>query len=129
MEESIVIAGYTLTATPSPSTVTVAMTPTNTPALRCTATGQSVLINSLKVSCACNGPVTGGTFSGTGVATILASTPRVTCEGQSILTQDDSATITVNGTITQGTSSSPGTVSVTVAITNAGQQRATANKA
>jgi hypothetical protein len=60
----------------------------------------------------------------------MASTPRVTCEGQSILAQDDSATITVSGTITSGGgATSSGTVSVTVAITNAGQQKTTANKA
>jgi hypothetical protein len=128
MQQNIVIQGYTLTATPNPSTVKVAMKPTDITALKCTAASKSVLINKLSVDCSLSGAVTGGNISGTGTATITASTSRVTCEGQSILAANDSSTISIIGSVSSSPPTSQ-TVPVTVTITDAGQQNATVNKA
>jgi hypothetical protein len=133
MQEEIVIDGYQLTASTAPPGLTVTPSPlkgTNIPALRSTANSQAILIKQLPVPCTCNGPVPGGTFSGTGTGTIVASTPRVTCEGQQILSVGDAVTFSVSGTIaTGGGATSPGTVSVTVTITKTPQLTVTANKA
>jgi hypothetical protein len=130
MQKEVVIPAFTLTAVPTPATLTVALTPTSIPAAKCTAASQSMLITNLVVNCTCSGVFApGATFSGTGSGTIVASTPRVTCEGQSILTQDDSVTISCSGTVTTSGGGSPGTASVKVTITAAGQLTVNANKA
>jgi hypothetical protein len=128
MQKDVVIPGYTLTATPTPSTLVATLTPTNTTALRCTAASQSLLVSGLAVHCECTGTVPGGNFTGKGDGTITASTPRVTCEGESIIAQDDSVTIACSGDITSGASTSTGTFNVKVSIAAAGQTTVNANK-
>jgi hypothetical protein len=135
MQQPIVIQGRVLSqSSPSHSTLTYAVTPTDSPAARTKGKGgASVLVNEIKLDCKCSGAYTATpatTFTGTGTASIVASTPRVLCEGQQMLTEGDQVVINCTGTVTDTTTlaTSPGTASVTVTITDGVQKNVNANK-
>ena len=135
MLKNVVVAGRTLTqSNPLPgNTVVFTLVETDLPAQRITASGSPVLLQEIRLACTCSGSidVAGNiTYTGAGNASITASTPRVSGEGQQVLLEGDNVTLQCDGTSTntQTSVTTPGVkASVTVTVTNAGQNKVLAN--
>jgi hypothetical protein len=130
----MVVAGRKLVQSdpkPDPPTgaVVYTLTETDLSARRTTLEGKAVLLEEIKLECACSGSIGPNTYTGDGKAGIVAKTPRVTCEGHQLLLIGDKVTVDCTGTTTtpSGVTTTGVAASVTVAISDAAQTTGLAN--
>jgi hypothetical protein len=128
MLKQIVVAGRELAQSdkkpdPPNGAVVYTLTETDHPAQRTTLEGKAVLLEQIKLECACSGSIGLNSYTGDGTASIAANTPRVTCEGQQLLLLGDNATVNCTGTTTtpSGATTAGVAASVSVAISDAAQ--------
>jgi hypothetical protein len=135
MLKRMVVAGRSLAQSdpkPDPPTGAVVYTLTDEKDLsteRTTLEGKAVLLEEIKLECACSGSIGSDTYKGDGKASIAAKSARVTCEGHQLLLLGDKVTVNCTGTTKSPSGATTPNVkaSVTVTISDAAQTTGLAN--
>jgi hypothetical protein len=129
--EPVAVEGCELTQSDAtPADVTFDLTPKPTAAARTTIAGRAVLLDKIQVTCDCGGTVSGNKYKGSGSADIPSTASRLACEGAAVLQKNDHVTVNCTGTVTlPNGGTTPATASVTVTVSDAGQDKVLADGA